>query len=350
MERRGAPSRWITAITAIAALALVAACSGGAGSAPESSAAASAPGSAATAGAAATVVQAPTATPLPALTLAWEKSGPTQRTQCCGTWWPAIDPKTGNVWVANSFGNAFWIFAPDGTFKESWGTAGTGNGQFDFSAHRGDPQATGAVAFAPDGTFYVADTGNHRVQKFSAGRQFVKAWGSFGSGDGQFANPFGIVTDGRTVYVADDDRGDIQAFDPNGTFLRAFGPVVLNAGIFMTIDPAGTLYRAAGQDRPSSILRYAADGSIAATIDSGVPDGFVAGLAIGPDGALFANIGRDPAAPELVELDASGRQIGRWSTGGETAVVDPGGTAIYLASEATAFWPTSSLRKYALPK
>jgi hypothetical protein len=47
--------------------------------------------------------------------------------------------------------------------------------------------------------------------------------GSFGTGDGQFANPKGIATDGKTVYVADDPRFDIQAFDTNGGF--AFIPV-----------------------------------------------------------------------------------------------------------------------------
>ncbi|HYK95466.1 MAG TPA: NHL repeat-containing protein [Candidatus Dormibacteraeota bacterium] len=340
----------MTAIGSIAAAALVTGCSFGAASVPTTLARTSAPGIAPTAGITASVVPTATTAPLPALPLAWEKSGPAQPTPCCQTWWPAIDPKTGNIWVANSFGNEFWIFAPDGSFKGAWGTAGAGNGQFDFSAHRSRPQATGAIAFAPDGTFFVADDGNQRVQEFDAKRAFVRAWGSFGSGDGQFANPFGIVTDGKTVYVADDDRGDIQAFDTKGRFLRTVGTVIVNAGIFLAIDSSGTLYRAAGEDRPTSILKYAADGSVAATIDTAVPGGFVTGLAIGPNGTLFANIGHALAAGhQLVQLDATGRKVGLWSTGGETGVVDAGGTAIYLASNGDTSWPTASLRKYSLP-
>jgi hypothetical protein len=50
-----------------------------------------------------------------------------------------------------------------------------------------------------------------------------------------------------------------------------------------------------------------------------------------------------------VELDATGKQLGLWSTGGETGVVDPDGKAIYLASNAWPAWPAASLRKYALP-
>ncbi|TMB48432.1 MAG: hypothetical protein E6J50_10040 [Chloroflexi bacterium] len=196
----------------------------------------------------------PTASPLAGLKLLWEKSGPTQPTPCCQTWWPAIDPKTGDIWVADSFANQYWIFAPDGRYLESWGTPGRAPGQLDLNTHRQEPQAAGGIAFAPDGTFYVADVGNHRVQKFDAERRFVDQWGRFGSGDGQFVQPFGIVTDGKTVYVADDDRGDVQAFDTSGTFLRKFGTITTEAGIFIALDTAGFLYRSG--EAPFRITKY----------------------------------------------------------------------------------------------
>ncbi len=63
------------------------------------------------------------------MTLLWEGSAPdtTVKTE---TYWPAIDPVTGDVWVSSEFTDQFWIFGPDGTFKEAWGTPGHGDGQF----------------------------------------------------------------------------------------------------------------------------------------------------------------------------------------------------------------------------
>jgi len=46
----------------------------------------------------------------------------------------------------------------EGVFGSKWGTEGTGAGQFDMP---------NGVAVASDGSVYVSDRNNHRVQKFS---------------------------------------------------------------------------------------------------------------------------------------------------------------------------------------
>src|SRR5262249_51689957 len=70
----------------------------------------------------------------------------------------------GQIWVTSMPGS-FYIFDLDGNLLETWGTSGTGNGQFNFS----DPSQgaeVGAILFSPDGGFYVADIINFRIQQF----------------------------------------------------------------------------------------------------------------------------------------------------------------------------------------
>jgi len=168
----------------------------------------------------------------------------------------------GHLWVADPYSHRFAIFKPDGSFVEFWGTPGDGNGQLKLTRRNGD--GYGAVAFAPDGSFYVLDVGNHRVQKFDAKRKFVKAWGSLGSGPGQYLDPVGIAVgpDGR-VHVLDDERGVVETYDANGTVLGSFGAYVGGVQAFdgsnaLALDANGNFYVSTAS--PNEVQRFDPDG------------------------------------------------------------------------------------------
>ncbi|HYK95469.1 MAG TPA: NHL repeat-containing protein [Candidatus Dormibacteraeota bacterium] len=287
--------------------------------------------------------------PAPALELLWERSGDT--TLSGGnpaTYWPAVDPKTGDVWVALGANGLYWIFSPDGKFLGSSGAPGTGPGQFNFRRTACPDCVAGAIAFAPDGSFFVADDGNNRIQKFDSAHKFVKAWGSFGSGDGQFADANAIATDGKAVYVNDDARGDIQVFDADGRFLRSFaGP-----GGWLAIDKDGNLFVMDNSSTTAAINEYDAAGGLRHRFDLPSFEGDHIGLAVDATGRLFFNIqsrqSPDPALG-LVRFDPTSSTITRWSTGGETLAIAPTQDAIYEANFVSAGWPSPLLRKYALP-
>ena len=63
------------------------------------------------------------------------------------------------------------------------------------------------------GNVYVSDRYNHRIQKFDSSGNFLLKWGSFGTGDGQFARPRGNAVDSSgNVYVVDAYNHRIQKF------------------------------------------------------------------------------------------------------------------------------------------
>lgn len=132
-------------------------------------------------------------------------------------------------------------------FREAIGGPGIGTGSFD------DPLD---VAAAPDGGFYVLDSGNNRVQRFDSFSKFVLAWGASGSRAGEFRNPRAIAVDrGGFVYVVDTGNHRIQKFDAQGRHLLSWGSLGSRSGDFksprdIAIDDAGNCYVLdAGNDR-----------------------------------------------------------------------------------------------------
>ena len=85
------------------------------------------------------------------------------------------------------------------------------------------------VAWDSDDNIYISDGyTNSRIAKYDKRGNWVKSWGSRGSGGvhadenpGQFNTPHNIAVDRQNnVYVADRGNRRIQVFDTNGSFLR----------------------------------------------------------------------------------------------------------------------------------
>ena len=135
-------------------------------------------------------------------------------------WDSAVQPGTGDIFVANRESNQVEIFSPTGTpVGTPFGGNGSGNGQFSF------PQG---IAFAPDGTLLVDDSGNDRIQRFTmkagnASAAWDATYGQKGTGvtspPGDLNNPTGIaVAPDGTVWVADTLNNRIQSMSASGVW------------------------------------------------------------------------------------------------------------------------------------
>jgi len=80
------------------------------------------------------------------------------------------------------------------------------------------------AAIGPDGTLWVLDAGNFRVQAFDEQGQPLRQFGSVGNGLGQFARPRGLAVSAEgLVHVADALLCNVQVFQPDGQLLLALG-------------------------------------------------------------------------------------------------------------------------------
>jgi len=144
----------------------------------------------------------------------------------------AVD-SAGDVYVADTANHRIQKFDDQGNFLIKWGSSGSGAGQFN---------APKGVAVDSAGNVYVVDSGNNRIQKFTANGSFITAWGSFGPGPGQFSQPFGVAVDSQdNVFVTDTGNDRVQKFGANGAFIANWGTTGDGAGQFRSPRAVGVL-------------------------------------------------------------------------------------------------------------
>ena len=124
-----------------------------------------------------------------------------------------------NVWVVDDIHHQVFKFSNDG--KKLLMTLGERDEPGSDATHFKRPTD---IAWLPDGTFFISDGyGNTRVAKFDKNGKFLLTWGTRGTGNGQFNTPHSVaVGRDRRVYVADRANSRIQVFDENGKYLDQF--------------------------------------------------------------------------------------------------------------------------------
>ena len=220
------------------------------------------------------------------------------------------------------------------TYAGQWGSFGTSPGQFS------GPQG---IAIGPDGTVYVLDTGNHRVQVFNVSGAFLRQWGSYGQVEGQFNAPLGIAVDAASnVYVADTQNHRVQKFRSNGEFVTSWGSIGLGEGRFQC--PAGIAVNASGTvfvtDRNNRRVQvFSPSGSFLTKMGSaGTGEGQFAGPAgIAVDDRHGALLVTDPSSNRVLRFSFDGVCTGSWGTAGKGDRQFAGPAGVAVGSDGTVF-------------
>jgi len=232
----------------------------------------------------------------------------------------AVNRNTGHVYVVDQDNARVAELDPWGQFVRAWGWGvkdgsnelqictnvtgcqagirGAGQGQFDRKL------GGGGIAVAPDGSVYVGDPDNFRVEKFDSSGSFLLEFGEEGTGPGQlkpgtYLNNIAIGPDG-TVYVGEENR--VQEFEPDGTFKEVIpfeGDLeALKDKEFrdLAIDDAGDLYATVAE--LPEIVKFNPAGERVAP--ESFPLASPRNLAIDETGNLYTTAGFQ----EVVEFDA----------------------------------------------
>ena len=110
------------------------------------------------------------------------------------------------------------------------------------------------VSPSPSGDLYISDGyRNSRVHRFSGQGELISSWGEPGtSAPGEFFSPHCLWVDGDgTIYVCDRKNNRIQIFSPQGDFLRQWTNVQLPTDLHIGAD--GVFYLA---ERESNEIQF----------------------------------------------------------------------------------------------
>ena len=153
--------------------------------------------------------------------------------------------KDGSFFVADSGNHRIQHLDPEGKVIKVWGSYGEGQ-----NATNGTFNEPWSIAIGPDGSVFVADTWNHRIQKFTPNGEFIKTWGRFGQAESHesFWGPRDVTIDAKgRVFITDTGNKRIVVFDTDGKYITEFGGAGMEPGKFdepvgVRIDSEGRVY------------------------------------------------------------------------------------------------------------
>jgi len=227
--------------------------------------------------------------------------------------------REGNLWAVDNGFNTVTKWTPDGKLLL---TLGTKDEQGNDEKHFNQPTD---IAFAPNGDLFVSDGYvNSRIVQFDKSGKFKKAWGTLGTGPGQFSVPHGVAFDSKgRLYVTDRNNARVQVFDQTGKQLGDWRNVMSPWAIWITPsddiyicgstpsawweNPTGTFNGTPPKDQV--VIRFDVDGRVKGiwAFPSGTAKagelGWVHGIAVDAKGNIYTAGVRDNKAQRFIKVE-----------------------------------------------
>jgi uncharacterized protein (TIGR03663 family) len=220
----------------------------------------------------------------------------------------------GSVYVVDTMNNRIQHLSASGEVLQVWGQkADVSQGQ----APGGTFNEPWGIAVAPDGSVYVADTWNHRIQHFTADGKLLGMFGTFGQGETPLAfyGPRDVAVDssGR-IFVTDTGNKRVVVFNSDGSALTEFGGLGLDAGqldepVGIAIGPDGRVYVADTWNQRIQVFLESSDGQFESVAQWPVDGWFGQSvdnkpyLDVAPDGDVCTS---DPEGYRVLCFDSTG--------------------------------------------
>jgi len=232
----------------------------------------------------------------------------------------AVD-RNGNFFVADTNNGRIEKFSPTGAFLDVIGIKGSGQGLLG---------APNGIAVDSTGNIYVADASNHRVQKRSADGKLIAEWRGPDVG---FYGPRRIaIGPDDSVYVMDQGRTRVVKFNPDGQVLTVWGTKGSGDGQFddpasVAVDPrANKVYVA--DPRNKRIQVFDSDGKFLSkwiVPEWGGPYGFEDLAIDSKNGRLYASSAN---MNSLLIFDLNGNRVGALTPKPPEKLEGPSGLAL----------------------
>lgn len=191
----------------------------------------------------------------------------------------AIDPFS-RLWMCNAADGSLDIFDRDGNkLQHIAGGIGSGPGQFDWVIGEpgvGSYAISCDITFAPDGTAYITDADNQRIQMLAPDGTVKGEWSTKDPNMPELQGPVAIsqLPNGEFLVTDWGPKGVIRRFSADGTYINIFAPddddvQSIFDPFYTEIDPDGSVWVLNwGENR---VIKLSPEGKVLLTIGGPLP-------------------------------------------------------------------------------